>query len=91
MRVSSEFASAEPVTIRELIRPSEITSAIACRSRLCTTIGRTSVNCTVLCPASVRSSRMASCSAAAGAGVSRSTSLAQRSIVRSSCNSVFYA
>ena len=90
MRVNSKFASAEFVRISELMMPSEITSAIACRSRLCTTIGRTSVNSAVLCPTSIKSVRMASCRAAAGAGAMRSTSLAQRSIVRSRWDAVSY-
>ena len=84
MRVNSKFASIEFDTIRELMIPSEITWANACRSRHCTTIGRTFVNSAVLSPTSVRSVNMASCSAAAGAGAMRSTSPAQRSIVRSS-------
>ena len=89
MRVSWTFASGELVTIRQLTMPSEIASAIACRSRLCTIIERTSVN-SALSPAPARSASAASCSAAAGAGAIRSTSLAQRLIVRSSCDAVFY-
>ena len=68
--------------------PSEIASAIACLSRLCTIIGCTSVK-SVLSPAPARSASAASCSAAAGAGARRSASLAQRLIVRSSCEAVF--
>ena len=89
MRVSWTFASAELVTIRQLMIPSDIASAIACRSRLCTIICRTSVK-SALSPAPARSASAASCSAAAGAGATRSTSLAQRLIVRSSCDAVFY-
>ena len=90
MRVSWTFASAELVTIRQLMIPSEIASAIACRSRLCTIIGRTSVKSALSPPAPARSASAASCSAAAGAGAMRSASLAQRLIVRSSCEAVFY-
>ena len=91
MHANSEFASAEFDTIRELMMPSEITSASACRSRHWTTIGRTSVNNAVLSRTSVRSVSTASCSAVACAGVMRSTSVAQRSIVRSSCDAVICA
>jgi len=89
MCVSWMLASAELVTIRQLMMPSEITSAIACRSKLCTIIGRTSVNSAVS-PVAVRSASAASCSAAAGAGARRSASPAHRLIVRSSCEAVFY-
>ena len=88
IRVSWTFASAELVTMRQLMIPSEIASAIACLSRLCTIIGCTSVK-SVLSPAPARSASAASCSAAAGAGARRSASLAQRLIVRSSCEAVF--
>ena len=83
MRVSCTFASGELVTIRQLMMPSEIASAMACRRRFCTIICRTSVK-SALSPAPVRSASAASCSAAAGAGAIRSASLAQRLIVRSS-------
>lgn len=88
MRVSCTLASAELVTIKQLMIPSEIASAIACLNKLCTIIGRTSVNRAVS-PAPDRSARAASCSAAAGAGASCSTLPAQRLIVRSSCDAVF--
>ena len=84
------FASAELVTIRQLMIPSEMVSAIACRSKLCTIMGRASgVNSTVS-PAPARSANAASCNAAAGTGPRRSASLAQRLIVRSSWDAVFY-
>ena len=88
MRVSCTLASAELVTIKQLMIPSEIASAIACLNKLCTIIGRTSVN-RADSPAPARSASAASCSAAAGAGARRSTSPAQRLIVRSSCDAVF--
>ena len=88
MRVSWMFASAELVTIRQLMMPSEMASAIACRSRLCTIIGRASVN-SVLSPVPVTSASAASCSAAGGAGTRRSASPAQRLIARSSWEAEF--
>ena len=88
MRVSCTLASAELVTIKQLMIPSEIASAITCLNKLCTIMGRTSVNRAVS-PAPDRSARAASCSAAAGAGASCSTLPAQRLIVRSSCDAVF--
>jgi len=88
MRASCTLASAELVTIKQLMIPSEIASAIACLNKLCTIIGRASVN-RAASPAPARSASAASCSAAAGAGARRSTSPAQRLIVRSSCDAVF--
>lgn len=70
--------------------PSEITWANVCRSRLCTVIGRTSVNSAVPSPTSVMSVSTDSRSVVRGAGVMRSTLVAQQSIARSSCNAVFY-
>lgn len=90
MRVSWTLASAELVTIKQLMMPSEMHSAIACLNKLCTIMGRTSVNSTDS-PAPARSASAASCSAAAGAGARRNTSPAQRLIVRSSCDAVFCA
>lgn len=83
MCVSWTFASAELVTIKQLMIPSEMASDIACRNRLCTVIGRASVNSPVS-PALATSASAASCTAAGGAGARRSTSPAQRLIVRSS-------
>jgi hypothetical protein len=83
MRVIWMFASAELVTIKQLMMPSEIASDIACRNKLCTIMGRASVN-SVLSPAPATSASAASCSVAGGAGARRSTSPAQRLIVRSS-------
>jgi len=88
MRVNWTFASAELVTIRQLMIPSEIASAIACCSRLCTIIVHMSVK-SALPPAPARTARATSCSATAGAGAMRRTLLAQRLIVRSSCDAVF--
>lgn len=88
MRVSWTFASAELVTMRQLMNPSEIASAIAFRSKLCTIIGRASVN-SADSPPPDRSVSAASCSAATGAGARRSTSVAQRLIVRSSWEAEF--
>ena len=87
--VNTAFSSAEFVTIKELTMPSEITWVKACRSRPCTVIGRTFENSAVLSPTSVMFVSMATCSIAAGVGTMRSTSLAQQSIVRSSCDAVF--
>ena len=53
MRVNPKFSSVEFNTIRELTMPSEITWPIACCSRYCTVIGRTSVKSAVLSPSSV--------------------------------------
>ncbi len=88
MRVSCTLASAELVTIRQLMMPSEMASVIACLNKLCTIIGCTSANSTIS-PAPARSASAASCSCAAGAAARRSTSPAQRLIVRSSCEAVF--
>lgn len=88
MRASWTFASAELVTIKQLMMPSEMASDIACRSRLCTIIGRASVN-SLVSPVPATSARAASCSAAGGAGTRRSTSPAQRLIVRSSWDAEF--
>jgi hypothetical protein len=82
------LASAELVTIKQLMMPSEMHSAIACLNKLCTIMGRTSVN-SPDSPAPARSASAASCNAAAGAGARRNTSPAQRLIVRSSCDAVF--
>ena len=73
MHVSCTFASAILVTIRQLMMPSESTSAIACRSTLGAIIGRTPVG--ALSTASAKS--------AAAAESMYSTSLAQWLIVRS--------
>lgn len=88
MRVSCTLASAELVTIKQLMMPSEIASAIACLNKLCTIIGRTSSN-RADSPAPARSASAAFCSSACGAGARRSASPAQRLIVRSSCDAVF--
>jgi hypothetical protein len=81
--VSWTFASAKLVTIKQLINPSEMASAIACRSKLCTNIGRASENSPVS-PALDTSVSTASFNTAAGAGATRRISFAQRLIVRSS-------
>jgi hypothetical protein len=77
------FAFATLITIKQLINPSEIASAIVCRSKLCTIIGRASINGPVS-PALDTSASAASFSVAVGAGTTRRISLAQRLIVRSS-------
>lgn len=83
MRESWMFVSAELVTIKQLINPSEMASDIACRSKLCTIIDRASTNSPVS-PALATSASAAPCSVAGGAGAIRRTSPAQRLIVRSS-------
>jgi hypothetical protein len=77
------FASATLVTIKQLIKPSEIASAIACRSKLCTIIGRASINSPVS-PALDTSASAASFSVTGGTGATRRISFAQRLIARSS-------
>ena len=89
MRVNPKFSSVEFNTIRELTMPSEITWPIACCSRYCTVIGRTSVKSAVLSPSSVMVVRTASCSTDMGAGAMRSTPLAHWLILRSSCEAPF--
>ena len=76
-------ASATLVTLKQLINPSEMASAIACRSKLCTNIGRASVYSPVS-PALVTSESAASFSVAGAVGATRRISLGQRLIVRSS-------
>jgi len=83
IRVSWTFASATLVTIKQLINPSAMASAIACRSKLCTNIGRASVYSPVS-PALDTSSSATSFSVARDAGATRRISLAQRLIARSS-------
>jgi hypothetical protein len=83
IRLSWMFASTTLVTTKQLINPSEMASAIACRSKLCTIIGRASLNNPVS-SALATSASAASFSIAGGTGAKRRISLAQRLIVRSS-------
>ena len=83
IRLSWMFASATLVTIKQLMNPSEIASDIACRSKLCTIIGRASMNSPVS-PALDTSASAASFSVKGGAGATRRISFAQRLIARSS-------